>query len=141
MFLLDTEHLALLQRKTEPYYSNILQKMQSFEVTQFFTTIISFQEEVCGWQSAISQARNTGQIIYAYQRLRGVLTDFSKLQVLDFNLDASMQFDQLRQQRVRIGTLDLRIAAIALKHDCTVLTRNLRDFRKVPGLKVENWSL
>ena len=44
-------------------------------------------------------------------------------------------------QRVRIGTMDLKIAAIVLAHDATLLSRNLSDFRKVPGLKVEDWTL
>ena len=40
-----------------------------------------------------------------------------------------------------IGTIDLKIAAIVLANDATLLRRNLSDFRKVPGLKVEDWTL
>ena len=40
---------------------------------------------------------------------------------------------------MRIGTQDLRIASVALSIDAVVLSRNLRDFRQVPGLRVENW--
>lgn len=42
--------------------------------------------------------------------------------------------------RPRIGTMDLKIAAIALANDATLLSRNLRDFGKVPGLRVEDWT-
>ena len=48
-------------------------------------------------------------------------------------------FRDWRAQRVRIGTPDLRIASVALSLDAVVLSRNLRDFRQVPGLRVENW--
>ena len=50
------------------------------------------------------------------------------------------EFETLRQQRVRIGTMDLRIASIALARGYTVLTRNLVDFEKVPGLAAEDWT-
>ena len=45
----------------------------------------------------------------------------------------------LRAQRIRVGTMDLRIASIALSLGATVLTRNLADFQQVPGLLAENW--
>jgi tRNA(fMet)-specific endonuclease VapC len=45
----------------------------------------------------------------------------------------------LRKQRIRIGSQDLKIAAIALTRDALLLSANLRDFRHVPGLRVENW--
>jgi tRNA(fMet)-specific endonuclease VapC len=50
------------------------------------------------------------------------------------------QFETLRRQRVRIGTVDLRIASIALARGFTVLTRNLVDFERVPGLAAEDWT-
>ena len=41
--------------------------------------------------------------------------------------------------RIRIGTMDLKIAAIALANDAILLSRNLTDFSKVPALRVEDW--
>ena len=46
---------------------------------------------------------------------------------------------QLRKQRIRIGSQDLRIAAIALQHGFTVVTSNVRDFAQVPNLNIEDW--
>jgi tRNA(fMet)-specific endonuclease VapC len=63
----------------------------------------------------------------------------SKWVLLPWTVDAADHFDRLRALRVKTGTLDLRIACIALEYEATVLTRNLADFRHVPGLKVENW--
>ena len=58
---------------------------------------------------------------------------------MGFQESAAGRFDELRRQRVRIGTMDLKIAAIALANDALLLTANWRDFAKVPGLRVENW--
>ena len=48
-------------------------------------------------------------------------------------------FTRFRKQGIRIGTMDLRIASIALAHVATLLTRNTVDFAQVPGLCFENW--
>ena len=45
------------------------------------------------------------------------------------------------KQKIRVGTQDLRIAAIALSLSSTVVTRNFRDFEKVPDLKIVDWSI
>ena len=50
-----------------------------------------------------------------------------------------MAFNHLREQGVRVGTQDMKIASIALAHDVRLLTRNTLDFAKVPGLRFENW--
>jgi tRNA(fMet)-specific endonuclease VapC len=60
--------------------------------------------------------------------------------LLSFSDEAAAQFRRLWRTRLRVGTMDLKIAAIALANDATVLTRNLSDFGKVPGLRVEDWS-
>ena len=53
---------------------------------------------------------------------------------------ADAEFIRLRSQKVRIGTQDLRIAAIALAVGATVVTRNARDFAQVPGLLLDAWN-
>jgi len=49
--------------------------------------------------------------------------------------------NELLKQKIRIGTQDLRIAAIALSLNGIVVTRNLKDFEKVPNLKILDWSI
>jgi len=79
-------------------------------------------------------------MIAAYSRLKRHLDDFRSHLVLDFEERAAAEFQRLRGQRIRIGTMDLKISAIVLVNDATLLTRNLVDFRKVPGLKAEDWT-
>jgi tRNA(fMet)-specific endonuclease VapC len=62
------------------------------------------------------------------------------MQVLTFDSAAAQIYDDLRRQRVRIGTMDLRIASSALSRQFVVLTRNAVDFSKVPGLNIEDWT-
>ena len=77
----------------------------------------------------------------SYDRLARLLRDFASIPVVDFDTAAATAFSGLVAQRVRIGAMDLRIAAIALGRGLTVLSRNLRDFRKVPNLVVEDWTV
>ena len=62
------------------------------------------------------------------------------MDVLEFDTEAATEYQRLKQSRIRIGTMDLKIAAIALTHKATVLTKNLKDFSRVPGLKIEDWA-
>ena len=61
--------------------------------------------------------------------------------VLDFDRQAATKFERLTRLKVRIGTMDLRIAAIAIAQGAVLLSKNLTDFRKVPGLRVEDWTV
>lgn len=63
------------------------------------------------------------------------------MQSIDFDSLAATEFSNLLSQRIRLGAMDLRIAAIALARGLTILSRNLRDFRKVPNLLVEDWTV
>lgn len=64
---------------------------------------------------------------------------FTEWELLPFDEDAAKIFNQLRKQRIRISSTDLKIASIALICEAKLLSRNLIDFEKVPGLIVENW--
>ena len=64
---------------------------------------------------------------------------FAEWQILPFDYRAADEFKSLRQQGVRLGTMDLKIASIVLVHGGTLLSGNNRDFQQVPGLQVEDW--
>jgi tRNA(fMet)-specific endonuclease VapC len=80
------------------------------------------------------------QQITAYGRLRAHLDNYRRIPVLEFDEAAAMVFQRLRRSRLRIGTMDLKIAAIVLARDATLLSRNLADFRQIPDLRVEDWT-
>ena len=90
----------------------------------------------------MARAKTVAQEIDAYcQAQDSIWTSFRHILVLDFDERAGVEYQRLRRSRVRIGTMDLKIAAIVLTHDATLLSKNLSDFGKVPGLKVADWTL
>jgi Uma2 family endonuclease len=63
-----------------------------------------------------------------------------RIPVIGFDLAAAEEFQKLRQIHRRIGSMDLKIAAISITQNATVLTQNLKDFTDIQNLKVEDWS-
>ena len=109
-------------------------------VTDFYWSIVSFHEEVLGWNAYISRSRDVRGVVKGYAKFQQILADFAAAQVLAFDQTAADIFVELRRQKLRVPTMDLRIAAMALAREMTVLTRNLSDFGKIPGLRVEDWT-
>jgi tRNA(fMet)-specific endonuclease VapC len=140
MFVLDTDHLGILQRQAEPQFGNLMRRILQQPQANLFVSIVSFHEEVLGWNAYLARAKDASGIVRGYRRLEGILSDFARSQVLPYTSAAADAVDQLKKQRIRIGTMDLRIAAIALTNSMTVLTRNRTDFERVPGLTVEDWT-
>ena len=138
--LLDTDHLTILQKEQDPEYGRLASRLRGLAPDDIGTTIVNFQEQMQGWLAYLSRARTPEQVVRAYAELDAMLRWFSRMNVLAFTTEAQEQLISLRNQRIRIGTLDLRIACIALVSDSTLLSRNLRDFRQIPGLQVEDWT-
>jgi tRNA(fMet)-specific endonuclease VapC len=73
-------------------------------------------------------------------RLSALSQDDIATTIVSYDEKAAAEFERPRQAKIRIGTMDLKIAAIALANNATLLTRNLSDFGKVPDLRAEDWS-
>jgi hypothetical protein len=73
-----------------------------------------------------------------YDRLIGIVRFFSQW-VLRFENHCAVQFKQLGNQKIQIGSMNLKIAAIALVEKALLLSANPRDFQQVPNLQVEDW--
>lgn len=140
MFLLDTDHLGIIQRQTEPEFSRLVERMRQHSLDEFSTCIISFHEQVLGWNSYLSKARTSADVVRTYRRFERILADFSTMNLLPFDDAAAAVFDSLRARKIRVATMDLRIAAIAIARDAVLLSRNLKDFAKIPSLRVEDWT-
>ncbi len=141
MLVLDTDMLSIVQREEGPAYARVSGRLMATRDRAVVVTIISFEEQARGWLAVAARARTSHAQLEAYRRLLEFLQDFSRRKVLAFDKVAIARFEELRKARLRIGTMDLRISAITLAHDATLLSRNLKDFRRVPGLKVEDWTL
>ena len=136
LYLLDTDHLSLHQAGFEPLRAHFL----TIPPEQIALTIISAEELARGRLAQVSRAMKPQERVMAYYWLNRTLEFLCGFTVLKFDAQAEAYFQTLREQRLRVGTQDLKIAAIALSQGAVVVTRNERDFGRVPGLKTEDWA-
>lgn len=139
-YVLDTDHLSLYERAHPQVCDRILQTLQQTSVP-LTTTVITVEEQYAGRLAQIRKASNPNNLIMAYGKLKVTFELFSDLEVLDYSIAANEYFRNFRQLGIRIGTQDLRIASITLAYQGILISRNLRDFEKVPGLMIQDWSV
>jgi tRNA(fMet)-specific endonuclease VapC len=138
MIVLDTDHLSELQRRNSVKGNKLLERLR-LETGTVATTVASVEEQLRGRLDAINQSTAGPQQVHPYSRLTELLEFYSGWTVLPFDQPAAERFLDLRAARTRVGTMDLKIAAIVLVRRARLLSSNLRDFRRVPGLSVEDW--
>jgi tRNA(fMet)-specific endonuclease VapC len=119
----------------------IWQRLRVLPSDDIAVSVVSYEEQTRGWLARIAKAPSLQRLTSDHSELKKLLQAYCNIAVLDFDERAAVHFEYLRQSRIRIGTMDMRIAAIALANDATVLTRNTSDLARVPGLKVEDWSI
>lgn len=151
-YLLDTDHFSFLQRGSGKEFTQLMTRMDQYSSTEFAVSIISFHEQVLGAHNFINRARTNRDIIRGYTLLQEILQGFTSFSVLPFDTVAVSIFNELRENKVRGSTMDLRIGAIepkaqriedsiALSRNLILLTRNVADFNKIPDLKIEDWTV
>lgn len=137
LYILDTDHISLFQRGNPV----VRERLITVAMDERATTVISLSEQFLGWWNEIARAKNEADAARSFQYLLETVRFYQSLPVLSYDSAAVTEFERLRRARVRIGTQDLRIAAIAVSRSATIVTRNARDFRQVPGLQVVDWSV
>lgn len=140
MIVLDTDCLSLLERERLVESSKLRQKLEQFSADEILTTIITFEEQMRGWMAFLAKSKTVEQQVYAYERLHRFLESYRNTAILDFDENAAKVFNQLKLQKIRIGTMDLKIASIAISRNAILVSRNIRDFEQVSALTVEDWT-
>jgi tRNA(fMet)-specific endonuclease VapC len=134
--LLDTDSLTLFQHGP----SILEERVTAALPNGLAVTVISVEEQLVGWQAFIRRTRTDAQLAYAYQNLTNNVRTLSGIHIVTFSEAAIRRYNGLLAMKLNVGRMDLRIAAIALEENAVVITRNLRDFGRVPGLACENWA-
>lgn len=139
VIILDTDHLSTLKYSDSPKFLQLAGKMADADDQDFVTTVISLEEQMRGWLARIKQAKHVSHEIMPYDELIALVEFFKLWVVLPFDERAVDRFTGFKKQKVNIGSMDLKIASIAVANDATLLTANTQHFEKIPGLMFEDW--
>lgn len=137
LWIFDTDHPTLFGQGN----LQIVQRVSAVNPKDIAITIVTFEEQMYGRLNRIRRATSGDEIISAYASLRKTINYLTDFELLDFDRDAENYYREFLRQKIRVGTQDLRIAAIALSKSGILLTRNRRDFERIPGLRFEDWSV
>lgn len=137
LYILDTDTLQLLQDE----HPQVIAHIQAVALEDRAISVISVEEQLSGWYTQLRQAKQPERLAWAYRRLSATVRFLSRVQIIDFDEAAIQRYEQLKKRKIKVGTNDLRIAATVLERDAVLVTRNSLDFRKVPALQIEDWSV
>ena len=136
LVVLDTDVLTLYQFGDPTVYRHVQERASA----ELATTIITVDEQLSGWYKELRRVKKPPHLARIYDRMARTTQFLGRLNILTFSEPAILRWEGLKRLRLNIGKMDLRIAAIALEHNATVVTRNTADFGRVPGLTIEDWS-
>ncbi|MFN8512285.1 MAG: type II toxin-antitoxin system VapC family toxin [Thermomicrobiales bacterium] len=133
LYILDSDTVSFHQRG----YPAVVARFASITPESIATTIITVEEQFQGRLARVGRQPDLAGLI---QRLRATQAYFCMISILPFDSDAAAQYRDLQARRLRTGTNDLRIAAIALVRRAILVTSNRRDFERIEELRWEDWQ-
>jgi tRNA(fMet)-specific endonuclease VapC len=104
-------------------------------------SVRSRSRNTCRRLAALARHWNGLPHVQAHANLLASLQLFQQFPHVAYDQRTEAQFQQLRSLRLCVGTQDLKIASVALVSNLILLTRNRRDFVKIPGLSMDDWSV
>ncbi|WP_414574893.1 type II toxin-antitoxin system VapC family toxin [Anabaena sp. CCY 9402-a] len=137
MLLLDTDTLTHLYAGQ----SNVVKQLKSTEDPDVGITIITKVEMLRGRIDYLLKAETGVDLLKAQELLFRTEELLRPLLIVGVSQAASEQFNRLRviPKLRKIGRADLLIASIALANRPKLVTRNIRHFQQIPGIRVVNW--
>jgi tRNA(fMet)-specific endonuclease VapC len=134
-FLLDTDHFTLHERGHAP----LRQRLATLPPEEVAVSAVTVEESLRGRLAILSRRLEGDARIHAYAKLIETVRFCSSIPVALFDRMCEEQFQHLQSLHLRVGTRDLKIAATGLAHNLIVVTRNRRDFERIPALRIDDW--
>lgn len=123
--------------------ANVIQRLRAYPRTEIALPIIVVEEILRGRLSYIRKhqaSRDADKLAHSYRMLQLSTLFFQGSTLLQYSPLAEQYVRNWCQSKIRVGTQDMRIAAICIDLNCSLLTRNQRDFAQLPGLILETWN-
>ena len=138
-YLLDTDIYSLSLEGA----SLVAQRMARVPEDCLWISVVTVQEVLRGWINRVDQepSKAGDRIGYAYGRLVNAIHELERSNFLHYTPQAHQVFTSMSASAKLVGTNDRRIAASAIAHDMIVVTRNMRHFEKIVGVRCEDWSI
>jgi tRNA(fMet)-specific endonuclease VapC len=137
VYVLDTDTLSLFQRG----HPIVTKRCAAKSPGELAITVSSVEKQLSGRLRFIRKVRKPDDLSRAYQSLIQTLRSPAKLPIISFSPAAFARYSQLIGLKLNAGRVDLRIAATVLEVGGILVTRNVRDFSRIPGLILEDWSI
>jgi tRNA(fMet)-specific endonuclease VapC len=129
--------LSLLQRKQ----SKVVSAVDRHATDQLCVSTITLEEPIGGWSALARSAKTPQAGEHAAMFLASLVESWNRFAITPMTVSAWTQFELLASAKLNVKRNDLRIAAIAKEIGATVVTRNRRDFARVPQLIIEDWAI
>ncbi len=140
MILLDTDHTTFLKYPDSERGRHLIERMNAVLATELIgVAIVTIEERMRGWLAVIAREKSVLRQVVGYRELALLFEFYHEFEIVPFDDTAASHFEELRRQKLRIGSRDLKIASTAIVNHAILLSANLSDFARVPSLRVENW--
>jgi tRNA(fMet)-specific endonuclease VapC len=136
LFALDTDMITLYRKG----HAAVIQRVSACPLTDLAITVISAEEQLSGWYTVLRRSKRRNEMVWAYHELADAIRFLGAWPILHFTEPAMIRYQSLQGMKLGVRAADLRIAAIVLEHQAVLVTRNARDFQRVPNLRIEDWA-
>ena len=130
-YMLDT-HICIYIIRAKPV--KVLKKLRSFDITDIVISAITHSELEYGVTKS-SRRKDNQEALNKF---------LSPLEIVPYDDKAAAAYGQIRSHLEKkgaiVGAIDMLIGAHAQSIPVTLVTKNLREFKRIPGLRVENWA-
>lgn len=137
LYILDTDILSLYQHD----HPIVLRSLLNHTADRIAISTVTIEEQINGWFSKARAVKTPQQQESAATFQILLVNSWHDFDLVAYSAAAVLRFELLWKSKLNVGRFDLRIASIALELGAAVVTRNRRDFGRVPGLVIEDWSV
>ena len=118
----------------------VVAPVESHATDQLCVSTVTLEEQIGGWSALARSAKSPQATEHAAMLLAALVVSWNRFAITPMTVSAWTRFESLASAKLNVKRNDLRIAAIAQEIGATVVTRNRRDFGRIPGLIIEDWA-